>query len=131
MKITEKEEKEVLEHYGIMPNKRLAWMLGINRTRLMNIAKQLGIWSAPLDLETLAEFIDPEELALDYRSHTKKECAALYNVSEVVIAYVLRVNSISKYDKKTVKTSMFNKPKGWNPITNSILDYFTDVYSND
>ena len=122
MKITEKEEKEVLARYGVMPNKRLAWMLGINRHRLMNIAKQLGVWSAPLSLETLAEFIDPEELALEYRSHTKKECAAIYNVSEVVISYVLRVNNISKYDKKTVRAGIFNKPKGWNPIFNAVID---------
>ena len=122
MKITEKEEKEVLARYGVMPNKRLAWMLGINRHRLMNIAKQLGVWSAPLSLETLAEFIDPEELALEYRSHTKKECADIYNVSEVVISYVLRVNNISKYDKKTVRAGIFNKPKGWNPIFNAVID---------
>ena len=122
MKITEKEEKEVLARYGVMPNKRLAWMLGINRHRLMNIAKQLGVWSAPLSLETLAEFIDPEELALEYRSHTKKECSSIYNVSEVVISYVLRVNNISKYDKKTVRAGIFNKPKGWNPIFNAVID---------
>jgi len=121
MKITEKEEKEVLERYGIMPNKKLACMLGINRYRLVNIAKQLGLWSAPLSLETLAEFIDPEELALKYKSHTKKECAAIYNVSEVVISYVLRVNSISKYDKKTVRDGIFNKPNGWNPIFNAVI----------
>ena len=122
MKITEKEEKEVLERYGVMSNKKLAWKLGIDRDRLRNIAKQLGIWSAPLDLVTLAKFIDPEELALDYKSNTMEECAAIYNVPETVIAHILRVNNIRKSDKKTNKLGIFNKPKGWNPITNSVRD---------
>ena len=131
MKITKKEEKEVLEHHGVMSNKKLAWKLGIDRDRLRKIAKQLGIWSAPLDLESLAKFIDIEELALDYKSNTKEECAAIYNVPKNVIAHILRVNNISKSDKKINKPGIFNKPKGWNPITNSVLDSSIDEYSND
>ena len=121
MKITEKEEREVLANYGIISKKKLAKRLGIGRDRLLKIAKLLNIWAAPISNKDICAYIDIEELEIEYKSKTKQQCADLFGVSFAQITYLLKTNNIFKDKRVTYKPGMFNKPKGWNPLTNSVL----------
>ena len=121
MKITEKEEREVLANYGIISKKKLAKRLGIGRDRLLKIAKLLNIWAAPRSNKDIGNYVDIEELELEYKSKTKQQCADLFGVSFAQITYLLKTNNIFKDKRVTYKPGMFNKPKGWNPLTNSVL----------
>lgn len=121
MRITEEEEKEVLANYGTMSKKKLARKLGIGSAKLLKIAKLLGVWDAPISNKDICAYIDIEELELEYKSKTKQQCADLFGVSFAQITYLLKTNNIFKDKRVTFKPGMFNKPKGWNPLTNSVL----------
>ena len=121
MRITEKEEREVLANYGTMSKKKLAKRLGIGSAKLLKIAKLLNIWAAPRSNKDIGDYVDIEELELEYKSKTKQECADLFGVSFAQITYLLKINNIFKDKRVTFKPGMFNKPKGWNPLTNSVL----------
>ena len=122
MKITKEEEKQVLENYGLIRNKILAAKMRIDRNRLRKIAKFLGIWEAPRSTQEMGYYVDIEELELKYKTESKQGCALFFGVSLAQITHLLKVNKIFKTRKVTIKEGVFNKPPGWNPITNSVLD---------
>ena len=109
---------EILENYGLMTDKKLARRLGVSRHKIRREAQNLGIWQAP---EESINYVDIEDLEIRYQTATKKECAEHYGVRLAEIVKLMRINDIFKTKRQPIKKGMFNKPKGWNPILNTVI----------
>ena len=123
----------IIKNFKKMTQSRIGAILGIDRKTVREIAKKLKLWTKRSSFTKESLCVNLEALELEYVDNLKsrKECAALLGVSYGCVVYLLGRNKITRKGKTIVKPGMFDKPEGWNPITNSVLDDAIDSYANE
>ena len=121
MKITQKHREAVRLNYGTLSIKKIQQITRLSKGSIIKIAKEIGVFRKTFSPEEDGMYVEVDQLELIYKTKTKRQCAVFFGVNLKTITYLIKTHRISKTNRIFLKEGLFNKPEGWNPITNSVL----------